>query len=343
VGVLASYSYDNAGRRTGVTYGNGTSRSYGYDAISRLTGLQMTFPNASGYNHTIGGLNGTGTAISYSPASQIASIAKSNDSFAWTSATNADRNYTTNGLNQYTSDGQVSFGYDGRGNLTSSGVLSFGYNKENQLISGPGGTTLYYDPLGRLSEYDTNVSTRFYYSGAAIAAEIANDGTNAVLRRYVMGPGTDEPIVWYEGSAPRTGVSCRPTSVGRSSRSRIQVEACWASTNTTNMGYRPMIGQLNNIGRFQYTGQAWYGEVGLYNFKARWYSPSLGRFMQTDPIGYGDGLNWHNYVGSDPINGTDPSGLKTDKPKTSPPHHLLFLLRKYRRDWKAFQIAEGQV
>jgi hypothetical protein len=41
--------------------------------------------------------------------------------------------------------------------------------------------------------------------------------------------------------------------------------------------------------------------------------------MQTDPIGYGDGLNWHNYVGSDPINGTDPSGLKTDKPKTSPP------------------------
>jgi YD repeat-containing protein len=142
VGVLASYSYDNAGRRTGVTYGNGTSRSYGYDAISRLTGLQMTFPNASGYNHTIGGLNGTGTAISYSPASQIASIAKSNDSFAWTSATNADRNYTTNGLNQYTSDGQVSFGYDGRGNLTSSGVLSFGYNKENQLISGPTGRSI---------------------------------------------------------------------------------------------------------------------------------------------------------------------------------------------------------
>jgi RHS repeat-associated protein len=63
------------------------------------------------------------------------------------------------------------------------------------------------------------------------------------------------------------------------------------------------------MGRFQYTGQAWYGEVGLYNFKARWYSPSLGRFMQTDPIGYGDGLNWHNYVGSDPINAVDPSGL----------------------------------
>jgi hypothetical protein len=40
------------------------------------------------------------------------------------------------------------------------------------------------------------------------------------------------------------------------------------------------------------------------------YSPTLGRFLQTDPIGYGDGLNWYNYVGGDPVNATDPSGLE---------------------------------
>ena len=47
---------------------------------------------------------------------------------------------------------------------------------------------------------------------------------------------------------------------------------------------------------------------------ARIYSPTLGRFLQTDPIGYGDGLNWYNYVGSDPVNATDPSGQVREVP-----------------------------
>jgi RHS repeat-associated protein len=48
-----------------------------------------------------------------------------------------------------------------------------------------------------------------------------------------------------------------------------------------------------NTGRFQYTGQMWLAELGLYHYKARAYSPVLGRFLQTDPAKYYNAARTH--------------------------------------------------
>lgn len=58
-----------------------------------------------------------------------------------------------------------------------------------------------------------------------------------------------------------------------------------------------------------FTGQRWDEETGLYFFKNRHYSPKLGRFLEPDPIGLGDGLNMFTYVENNPLNMVDVYGL----------------------------------
>lgn len=307
LGVLASYSFDDLGRRSSVVYGNGTSRTYAYDTAGRLAGLRVDLAG-TGNDLVIGGIGGTGSPISYNPAAQIVGIARSNNAFAYTGGYNVNRGYTTNGLNQYTASGATALGYDGRGNLSSSGSTVYAYNGLNELtgISGGPSAALAYDAADRLYQLDAGgVTTRYLYDGRSMIGEY--NGSNALLRRFVSGPGVDEPIVWYEGS----GTGDRRWLQADERGSIIAVSDASGNAIGINTYDEFGIPGAANIGRFGYTGQVWLGETGMSYYKARFYSPTLGRFVQTDPIGYGDGLNWYNYVHADPINNSDPSGNST--------------------------------
>lgn len=302
--ALATITYDNQGRRQTLARGASVSSTgYGYDGVSRLKTLTQNL-STTAYDET--------RTFTHNPAGQIVSRNLSNNVYVFDQVSAAPVDYTVNGLNQYTklvSAGTVSPTHDANGNMTSDGSTTYSYDVLNRLTSSVDSltVTMSYDPKGRLFQTTSTGAQgtkQYLYDGDALVAEYSSAGT--LLRRYVHGSGVDEPLIWYEGSA--VGSTNRRYYHSDHQGSVIAATDSAGAMLKTNT-YDPYgVPDSANSTRFQYTGQIMVPDLGLYYYKARIYNPALGRFMQTDPIGYKDDLGLYTYVGNSPLERRDPTG-----------------------------------
>ncbi len=293
--ALAVMGYDAQGRRTTTQRTNGATTTQAYDGISRLTTLAHDLPGTA-QDLTIG--------LAYNPAGQIVGRSVSNNAYVHAPAS-ASTGYANDGLNRVTAltgTGAATLGYDAGRNLTTGLVTTYGYDGFDQLTSA-GTATFAYDPVGRLYGSTGSATRHYLYDGQQVIGEY--DGAGAVVARYVPGAGLDDVVTAYAGS----GTSSRSWLLADERGSVVALTDSSGAASTINTYDEYGVPGSGNAGRFQYTGQMWLADAGVYHYRARAYAPQIGRFLQTDPIGYAAGANLYGYVGGDSVNFTDPLGL----------------------------------
>jgi len=175
-------------------------------------------------------------------------------------------------------------------------TTNYTYNSNNQL----------------LTETTGGITVTYSYDGDQIIADYNNSGV--LQRKYVYGPGIDEPICMIAGGNTYyyhfdgLGSVTMLTDSGGQKVVGYRYDAFGTPTQTNYVASPP-------VNRFMFTGREYDNDslAGLYYYRARYYKPSIGRFLQPDPIGYVDGMNLYTFVSNNPIIYVDVDGLAKRK------------------------------
>lgn len=290
-----SISYDGAGRRSSVALPGGVSENYGYDPASELTSITYKKGTATlgdlAYGYNALGLRNE-VSGSYARAALPAAVA--------TTIYNAN--------NQLTKWGTATIAYDLNGNMTSDGTNTYIYDERNQLASIKASNktngTFTYDGLGRrIKKVVLGVTTQFLYDGNNVVQELSSTGT--VSANLLTGLGPDEIFARSTSSAT---LSLLSEGLGSTLATADGTGTVQTSYTYEPFGKATSSGATSVVG-FQFTGRENDGN-GLQYSRARYYSPTYGRFISEDPAGLAGGdVDLYGYVWNSPMSYTDASGL----------------------------------
>ncbi len=193
----------------------------------------------------------------------------------------------------------TSISYDNNGNMLSDGSNTFSWNARDQVVT-LNNVSLQYDAGGRRTKNASGKS--LLYDGANSTQELVSGSVSA----NVWTGGTDEFFQRTDSNGTVVPLTDALGSVFGLVDASGNVQTTYSYDpfgNTTVSG-----AGSNNPS--QYTGRENEGN-SLYFYRARYYSPVLGRFVNEDPLGFaGSGPNFYAYVFDSPTNLVDPFGLE---------------------------------
>lgn len=289
---VVDVDYDELNRPTVLTLPGAVTETYSYDDASRLTGITYK-RDQTALGELVYGYDAPGRRSTVS------------GSWARTALPDAVSSMVYDANNRLIQRGATTLSYDDNGNLLDDGSTRHRWDSRNQLVSTSGQSILSnaYDGSGRrIRKSISGVATELLYDGDQIVQEKTGGVPSANL---LTGLGADEVLIRNGSEGSRNlltdalGSTVALTDAAGSVLTSYTYEPFGKTTTTGAANSNP----------YQFTGRE-ADTPSLYNYRARYHSAALGRFISEDPLGFGGGdTNLYAYVGNSPGNFTDPSGM----------------------------------